>query len=199
VIAIGASAGGVEAIQRLMRGLPADLPVPVCLVLHIPAGSRSLLAEILDRETPLPVRAAADGDVLRAGHVYVAPPDRHLRIDAGRVRLDRGPKESNVRPAIDPLFRSAAAEHGRRAIAVVLSGSLSDGADGAAAVAAAGGTVLVQDPGDAVVSSMPEAARAAVPSALAFTAPDLAGELARRAAAFTEQPHTPAGRVTAAS
>jgi two-component system, chemotaxis family, protein-glutamate methylesterase/glutaminase len=182
VIAIGASAGGIEALQRMMRELPEDLAAAVCLVLHIPATSRSLLAEIINRQTPLPVTAAVDGQTLRAGHVYVAPPDRHLRVNAGRVRLDRSPKENGVRPAIDPLFRSVAEHYGSRGIAVVLSGSLSDGAGGAAAVAAAGGAVLVQDPGDAVVPSMPESALDAVPGAPALDALGLAEELARRAA-----------------
>jgi two-component system chemotaxis response regulator CheB len=189
VIAIGASAGGIEALQRMLRELPPDLRAAVCLVLHIPAASRSLLPEILDRQTPLPVAAAIDGDEMRAGHVYVAPPDRHLRVQAGRVRLDRGPKENGVRPAIDPLFRSVAQEYGENATAVVLSGSLSDGAGGAAAVAAAGGSVLVQDPHDALVPSMPESALAAVPGAVRGSAPDLAAELARRAAALLEEAH----------
>jgi two-component system chemotaxis response regulator CheB len=159
LIAIGASAGGIEALQRLMRDLPEDLAAAVCVVLHIPASSRSLLAEIIDRQTPLPVTPAVDGEAVRPGHVYVAPPDCHLRIAGGRTRLDRGPKENGVRPAVDPLFRSAA-------------------------VAAAGGAVLVQDFEDAVVPSMPTAARAAVPDAPLFTAHELAAELARRAAAL---------------
>jgi two-component system chemotaxis response regulator CheB len=184
VIAIGASAGGIEALQRLMGGLPGNLAAAVCLVLHIPATSRSLLAEIIDRQTPLPVTSATDGETLRAGHVYVAPPDCHLRVVRGRVRLDRGPKENGVRPAIDPLFRSVAEEYGPRGIAVVLSGALSDGAAGAATVAAAGGAVLVQDPEDAVVPSMPISARAAVPGAAVHDAHQLAGELARRADAL---------------
>ena len=179
IVAIGASAGGIEALQRLMRELPEDLSAAVCLVVHIPATSRSLLAEIVARQTALPVTAATDGEDLVAGHVYVAPPDRHLRVRAGRIALDRGPKENGVRPAIDPLFRSAAAAYGERAIAVVLSGSLSDGAGGAAAVAAAGGTVLLQDPDDAVVPSMPASALAAVPGAPRHSAPELADQIAR--------------------
>jgi two-component system, chemotaxis family, protein-glutamate methylesterase/glutaminase len=184
LVALGASAGGIEALQRLMREVPEDLASAVCLVVHIPATSRSLLAEIVSRQTPLPVSEAIDGTRLVDGHVYVAPPDRHLRVSAGRVTLDRGPKENGVRPAIDPLFRSAAAAYGARAIAVVLSGALSDGTGGAAAVAAAGGTVLVQDPGDADVPSMPESALAAIPAAQSFAAPELAVEIARRTAEF---------------
>jgi len=184
VIGVGASAGGIEALQRLMRELPEDIAAAICLVLHIPATSRSLLAEIVDRQTPLPVSSAVDGEELRAGRVYVAPPDCHLRVQAGHLRLDRGPKENGVRPAVDPLFRSIATDLGPRGTAVVLSGSLSDGAAGAAAVAAAGGAVLIQDPHDAVMPGMPEAALTAVPAARAMSAPELADEMARRAAAL---------------
>jgi two-component system chemotaxis response regulator CheB len=185
VVAIGASAGGIDALQRLMRELPEDLPAATCVVLHIPASSRSLLAQIIARHTRMPVSQAMAGERLRAAHVYVAPPDWHLLVRSGHIRLDRGPKENGVRPAIDPLFRSAAEAFGERAVAVVLSGSLNDGAAGAAAVAAAGGAVLVQAPDDAIVPSMPEAALAAVPRAETFSALQLAHELSRRAAAFT--------------
>ena len=184
IVAVGASAGGIDALQRLMVELPDDLAAAVCLVLHIPASSRSLLAAIISRQTTLPVTSAQGGEQVLDGHVYVAPPDRHLRVRAGRIELDRGPKENGVRPAIDPLFRSAAEAYGGRAIAVVLSGSLSDGAGGAAAVDAAGGAVLVQEPGDAIVPSMPESTLAAVPDAIALRVAELAAELARRAQAF---------------
>jgi len=186
IVAIGASAGGIDALQRLMRDLPAHIPAAICVVLHIPASSHSLLAQIIARQTRLPVSQAVTGERLRAAHVYVAPPDCHLRVGAGHVRLDRGPKENGVRPAIDPLFRSIAEECGDRGLAVVLSGSLSDGAAGAAAVAAANGAVLVQDPEDAIVPSMPEAALAAVPGAAAHTAEELTHEIARRVAAFAD-------------
>jgi two-component system, chemotaxis family, protein-glutamate methylesterase/glutaminase len=107
-------------------------------------------------------------------------------VQGGRLELDRGPKQNGVRPAVDPLFRTAAAAYRERAIAVVLSGALSDGAGGAAAIAAAGGAVLVQDPRDAVVPSMPESALAAVPAAVRMSATELAAEIARRAAQFPE-------------
>jgi two-component system chemotaxis response regulator CheB len=186
VVGIGASAGGIDALQRLMRELPQGLPAAICVVLHIPASSHSLLAQIIARQTRLPVSQAMAGERLRAGHVYVAPPDWHLLVRSGHIRLDRGPKENGVRPAIDPLFRSIADAFGERALAVVLSGSLNDGAAGAAAVAAAGGTVLVQAQDDAIVPSMPEAALAAVPGAEAFTADELTHELVRRTAAFPD-------------
>ena len=184
IVAIGASAGGIDALQRLMRELPEDLAAAVCVVLHIPASSRSLLAQVIARQTALPVATAAGGEPLLNGHVYVAPPDHHLRVRAGRVALDRGPKENGVRPAIDPLFRSAADAYGRRAIAVVLSGSLRDGAGGAVAVASAGGAVLVQEPADAVVPGMPEATLAAVAGAVSPPVRELAREVALRAEAF---------------
>jgi two-component system, chemotaxis family, protein-glutamate methylesterase/glutaminase len=184
VVAIGASAGGIDALQRLMRELSEDLPAAICVVLHIPASSHSLLPQIIARQTRLPVTHANAGERLRAGRVYVAPPDWHLLVRDGHVRLERGPKENGVRPAIDPLFRSVADGYGEHGIAVVLSGSLSDGAAGATAIAAAGGAVLVQAPGDAIVPSMPDAAIAAVPGAEAFSATELTEQIARRAAAF---------------
>ena len=187
-VAIGASAGGIDALQRLLHALPEDLEAAVCVVLHIPASSRSLLAQVMARQTPLPVVQATDGTRLRAGHVYVAPPDRHLLLEAGAVRLTRGPKENGVRPAIDPLMRSLAVEYGPRGIAVIASGSLNDGAAGAAAVAAAGGAVLVQAPADATVPNMPEAALAAVPGAPAFPAAELGAEIVRRVAAMRPAP-----------
>jgi two-component system chemotaxis response regulator CheB len=165
VIAIGASAGGVDALQRVVRGLPGRLPAAVCIVLHIPATARSVLA-------------AKHGDRLLAGRVFVAPPDRHLLVRPGRLALDSGPKEHAVRPAIDPLFRSVAAAYGARAMGIVLSGSLDDGAAGLAQLAAAGGTALVQDPEDAFVPSMPEAALAATPAARALRADELGNAIA---------------------
>ena len=186
VVAIGASAGGIDALQRVIPELPEDLQAAICIVLHIPAASRSLLPEIIGRQTPLPVSQAMAGERLRAGHVYVAPPDWHVLVRDRHIRLERGPKENGVRPAIDPLFRSIAEAYGRCAVAVVLSGSLSDGAAGAAAVATTGGTVLVQDPDDAIVPGMPEAALAAVPGAEAFTAAGLTAQITRRVQAFPE-------------
>jgi two-component system chemotaxis response regulator CheB len=186
VVAIGASAGGIDALQRLMPDLPEDLPAAICIVLHIPASAHSLLPQIVARQTRLPVSQANAGERLRSGHVYVAPPDWHVLVRKGHIRLERGPKENGVRPAIDTLFRSVAEAYGRCGIAVVLSGSLSDGAAGAAAMAAAGAAVLVQAPDDAIVPGMPEAATAAAHAAEAFTASELAHEIAVRTAAFPD-------------
>ena len=201
VAVIGTSAGGVEVLRRLVGALPTDLPIAVCVVLHIPATSRSVLAAIVARSTSACVLTAADGMRPEAGHIYVAPPDRHLIVRRDRLELDAGPRENSVRPAIDPLFRSAAAAFGANSVAIVLSGALSDGAAGAAAVAQAGGTVLVQDPEDALVPSMPEAALQAVPAAVTADATALAGlvagfartleELEEEEVMAADQEHTP--------
>ena len=140
VIGIAASAGGVEPLRRLVADLPADLDAAVCVVLHIPPTGRSLLAPILARHSALTTVVAEHGVRLRAGTIYVAPADQHLLVRADAVELSRGPKENGVRPAADPMFRSLARAWGSRAVAVVLSGALDDGAAGAAAVAEAGGT-----------------------------------------------------------
>jgi two-component system chemotaxis response regulator CheB len=162
VIGVSASAGGIVALRAVVGELPPDLPAAVLVVLHIRAHGSSHLATILDRETPLQVMTAVDGEPLVAGRVHVAPPDRHLLVHADRLGLDAGPRENGFRPAADVLLRSLAAAHGPRAVAVILSGALADGAAGAASVRHAGGTVVVQDPGDAIVSGMPRSAIAAV-------------------------------------
>lgn len=163
IVVIGASAGGVDALRRLVRGLPADFPAPVCLVLHIPPDSPSLLAQILDREGTIPVKTAEHGERYRPRMVYVAPPDRHLLIaQDGTLHLARGPRENRARPAVDPLFRSAAVAAGPAVIAVVLTGSLDDGTAGMFAVKKRHGITVVQDPADAMYPSMPESALAHV-------------------------------------
>src|SRR4051794_29338505 len=158
VIVIGASAGGVEALRTVVAGLPADLPAAVLIVLHVPRSGPSALPTILDRVTSLPVRPAVDGEPLRHGRVYVAPVDRHLLLIGNRIRLSRGPAENGHRPAIDPMFRSAARAFGPRVIGVVLSGSRDDGAAGLAVIADRSGMTVVQDPADALFASMPRGA-----------------------------------------
>jgi two-component system, chemotaxis family, protein-glutamate methylesterase/glutaminase len=162
VIGIGASAGGVDALTKVFSQLRAEMSGAILVVLHLAPASRSLLPSILDRLTPLSVRTAEDGEPIEWGQVYVAPPDHHLLVQDGRIALTRGPKENGVRPAVDTMFRSLAATFGSKAVAVVLSGALGDGSNGALAVARAGGMVIVQDPEEAVVPSMPERALAAV-------------------------------------
>jgi two-component system chemotaxis response regulator CheB len=154
MIAIGASMGGVEALQKIAAGLPPDIPAAVCVVQHI-GRNASVMPELLRRSGPLPAVHAAHGTAIRPGHIYVAPPDHHLLVERGTTRLTRGPRENWARPAIDPLFRSAAATYAHCVIAVVLTGLLNDGTAGLRAVRAAGGVAVVQDPADAPAPDMP--------------------------------------------
>ena len=162
VIVIGASAGGVEALITLVGSLPADLAAAIFLVLHIPAQSPSLLPDILNRAGPLQALHPVDGQAIQYGHIYIAPPDHHLMVEEGIVRIIRGPKENRHRPAIDPLFRSAARTYGTRVVGVILTGSMDDGTAGLLAIKRRGGKTIVQDPQDALFSSMPRSAIAHV-------------------------------------
>jgi two-component system chemotaxis response regulator CheB len=155
---MGASAGGVEALRKVVSDLPADFQAAVCVVLHIAPGSPSALAPILQRAGRLPCRAARDGDELEEGVILVAPPDRHLVIEDGRARLTLGPRENGHRPAVDALFRSAARARGGRVIGVILSGTRDDGAAGLAQIKACGGMAVVQDPKEALYAGMPDSA-----------------------------------------
>jgi two-component system chemotaxis response regulator CheB len=162
IIVIGASAGGLKAFEILVSQLPSNFPAAVFIVWHISPDYPSLLPEILARSTPLRVKHSSGKEPIRPGHIYVAPPDYHMLVEWGNVRLSRGPKENRFRPAIDVLFRSAARSYGERVIGVVLSGSLDDGAAGLYAIKERGGIAVVQDPFDALHSSMPKAALQAV-------------------------------------
>lgn len=155
LVVIGASAGGVEALIRLVAELPADLPAAVLVVLHVPSTSPSRLADILDRAGPLPARQAAESMKLEPGVILTAPPNHHLTVRDGRVRVGIGPRVNLHRPSVDVLFRSAAAERGSRTCGIVLSGALDDGTSGLRAIRQVGGITVVQDPADALVSSMP--------------------------------------------
>jgi len=155
VIVVGASAGGVGALVALVRQLSADLPAAVLIVLHVSPTGLSVLPDILSRSTTLHVAHAVDGEPIRAGRVYVAPPDHHVLVDDGAVLVTRGPRENGHRPAIDPLFRTAAASYGPRVIGIVLSGALDDGAAGLKTIRESGGIGLVQDPADAATPGMP--------------------------------------------
>ena len=171
VVLIGASAGGFPALRLVLGGLPAGLPASVLIVVHTPAASTGRLPDVLARYGPLPAAYAVPGQRLTPGLLTIAPPRQHLILTAGDVlRLHAGPLVHGSRPALDPLLHSAARVCGPRAIAVVLSGQLRDGADGAATVAAAGGTVLAQDPAEARNPAMPRATLDRVPQATAWPA-----------------------------
>ncbi len=154
IVVIGGSAGAVDAVIELVRGLPADLPAAVFVVIHFPTDASSVLPKILNRAGALAARHAVDGEPVCPGIIYVAPPNRHMLLGDGRVRLSRGPKENGVRPAIDPLFRTAATAYGPRVIAALLSGNLDDGTIGLRRVKESGGMALVQDPRDALYPGM---------------------------------------------
>jgi two-component system chemotaxis response regulator CheB len=174
---IGASAGGVEALRELVSQLPSDLPAAVCVVLHIAPTTPSALAGILERAGVLPCRAVRGTEPLLHGEILVAPPDHHLVVEDGHVRLDAGPRENGHRPSIDALFRSAAEAKDGAVVGVVLSGTRDDGAAGLAAIKAMGGVAVVQDPQDAQYPGMPA-------SALAQAGADAVGPAALLAAAI---------------
>jgi two-component system, chemotaxis family, protein-glutamate methylesterase/glutaminase len=183
VVAIGASAGGIEALSELAAGLPPDLPFAVMVAIHMRAGAPSMLAKIMDRSGPLSAVAAIDGAVLEAGAIYVAVPNNHLLARDHRVVLSDGPWESGRRPAIDVLFRSVALDYGPRAIGVLLSGLLDDGVAGLAAIKAKGGITLVQELTDALFPDLPRNALKAGVADYAVAAKDVGGllmELAER-------------------
>jgi two-component system chemotaxis response regulator CheB len=157
IVVIGASLGGVQALRQLAADLSADFPASVLVVQHIGANPSTLPA-LLSSAGPNPASHAQDGEPLRHGHIVVAPPDHHLLISVGKLKLSRGPKEHFSRPAVDTLFRSAAIEFGPRAIGVVLTGALDDGTAGLQAIKQCGGMGIVQDPSSAFASSMPASA-----------------------------------------
>lgn len=162
IIVLGASAGGVQALCKVIESLPPGFPAAIFVVLHLVPHSRSVLPAILERSGCLPASHPAEGEVIRPGRVYVAPPDRHLAIEDGHIHLSRNASENGHRPAIDVLFRTAARSYGPRVAGVVLTGNLDDGTAGLAAIKKCGGVAIVQDPGDADYPSMPESAIANV-------------------------------------
>jgi two-component system, chemotaxis family, protein-glutamate methylesterase/glutaminase len=191
IVVIGGSAGSGAALQRIMADLPADLPASLFVATHVPSQSAGYLADMLARAGPLPVRSAVDGQPIERGHVYVAVPDRHLLVIDGTMRLGDGPRENMTRPAIDPLFRSAALSYGPRVVGVVLSGLLNDGASGSRAIKACGGTAVVQHPIDAAEDQMPLAALECVDADEVAAAAELASvivQVSRSPAAKARKP-----------
>lgn len=158
LIVIGGSAGSIEVLTTLIAGLPADLPAAVLVTIHISPEVRSRLPQILGRAGILPAQHAAEGEPILAGRIYVAPPDHHLLVGPGHIHLSRGPRENGHRPAIDPLFRSAAHFYRHAVTGVVLSGGADDGSAGVLAISAAGGTSVAQNPEEAIHPRMPQSA-----------------------------------------
>ncbi|MGC2620164.1 MAG: chemotaxis protein CheB [Acidobacteriaceae bacterium] len=179
LIVMGASAGGIEALQRVLRGLPADLQAAVLVVQHTSSRSNSHLAQILERGAYLPVTHPQDWTRIEPGRVYVAPPDHHLLVQGDQLRVLQGPKENRHRPAIDPLFRSAAVHRGARVIGVVLSGLMDDGTAGLLVVRAHRGAAVIQDPETALYGAMPTHALKAVPDATVLPLELISEELVR--------------------
>jgi two-component system chemotaxis response regulator CheB len=186
IVAIGTSAGGVEALTFLAKNLPTGFPASVLVTLHLPPYAGSVLDDVLSRAGPLHAAFASRGDVLRKGRIYLAPPGCHLIVEGERLTLGAGPRENNSRPAIDPMFRSAAMCCGSRTVGVVLTGALDDGASGLWAVKQAGGITVVQDPHEAAFPEMPRAA-------LSFTEPDHIVGLAELPHLLERLVHEPAG------
>lgn len=158
ILAIGTSAGGLDALRTLAGGLPDDLAASVLVVLHLPPHFQSSLDAILSQSGPLPATFARDGERCEKRHIYIAPPASHLLIEDRHLRLGYGPRENNARPAIDPLFRSVGLCCGGRSIGVVMTGTLGDGAAGLQALKQCGGVTVVQDPDDATFPEMPATA-----------------------------------------
>jgi len=158
VIVIGGSAGALEALSTIVSGLPHNLPAAVFVVIHSSPGRESKLAEILSRAGKLLATLATDQQEIERGKIYIAPPDRHLLVENRHLTLVHGPKENRSRPAIDPLFRSAAVHYGARVMGVLLSGTLDDGTAGIYAIKSSGGIAIVQKPSEALYPGMPQSA-----------------------------------------
>ena len=165
IVVIGASAGGLQALQQILSAMPRDVEAALLAVLHTADHSGSMLPQILQRRSNMPVFHPRDRDPIQRGRVYIAPPGFHMIVEAGFLRVLQGPRENLHRPAIDPLFRSAAAAYGRRVIGVILTGMLGDGTAGLMVVSARGGEAIIQDPENASFPSMPRSALDQVPNA----------------------------------
>jgi two-component system, chemotaxis family, protein-glutamate methylesterase/glutaminase len=157
IIVVGASAGGVEALMNFVKSLPDDFDASIFIVLHTAPYSPSKLPEILSRAGVLKASHPKDGDKIKNGHIYIAPPDHHMILEKeNRIAVRKGPKENRFRPSVDALFRSAALIYGPRVIGLILSGLLDDGTSGMWNIKRCGGLTIIQDPEDAIFSSMPQ-------------------------------------------
>jgi len=194
IIVIGASAGGVEALQMLVRALPADLPAAVFVVLHTYPRTRSLLPEILTRAGPLPAAHPEHGQLIQLGMIYVALPDQHLLIERGHIHLSMGPQEQHQRPCINVTFRSAAIAYGERVVGVILTGHLDDGTAGLWEIKRRGGMAVVQNPEGALVPSMPLNALREVPVDYTMNLEQMAPLLSRLARGEGEQERSEVGK-----
>jgi two-component system chemotaxis response regulator CheB len=178
IVVVGGSAGSLDALQNIVGQLPPDSPFAMFVVMHVLRTGQSRLPQILSRAGRLPARHADEGDRIEPGRILVAPPDRHLVLRADGVHVESGPLENSTRPALDPLFRSAAAAFGPRVCGVVLSGHLDDGSKGLRLVVAAGGLAIVQDPEEARYREMPLNALRLAPAAEVLTATRIGDRLA---------------------
>jgi two-component system, chemotaxis family, protein-glutamate methylesterase/glutaminase len=191
IVVIGTSAGALDALRVVIPALPSDFPAPICIVVHTSPQSPGILGSILARATTLHAANATDGERLRAGRIYVAPPDFHLTVEPGRVRVTRGPRENGFRPAIDPLFRSAAQVFGPGAIGVILTGNLDDGVAGLWAIKQLGGAVVIQDPADAMFPALPTHAMRHVPTEHVLPLADIASRLVSLASSVADVAEPP--------
>ncbi|HEX8427720.1 chemotaxis protein CheB [Hymenobacter sp.] len=185
IVVIGASSGGISALLELVKSLPADFPAPIFVVQHMAPYIHSVLPQLMSHVAQLPVKHPTDGEVVKPGTIYVAPPDHHLLVENDKVLVKRGPKENRFRPSVDALFRSAAYGYGPRVIGVVLTGYLDDGTSGLWCIQRLGGVTVVQDPQDATSPAMPT-------NALEFVTADHVVPLAGLAALLVQLTAQPA-------
>jgi two-component system, chemotaxis family, protein-glutamate methylesterase/glutaminase len=195
VIVIGSSMHGIETLRRLVGALPADFPAPILVAQHLGATSLGALPEILSKAGRLKAVHPQGGEAVEAGRIYVAPPDRHMLLEKNRVYLSHGPRENFVRPAADPLFRSAALAYGPAVVGVVLTGQLDDGTAGLLAIKDNGGTAIVQDPEEAAAPSMPRSALRHVKVDHCLPVAGIADELVRLARDDPDPPAEDADRI----
>lgn len=191
IIVIGASAGGFDAFRRVVADLPPDFQASVFIVWHMAPHIRGVLPNVLNRENSIYAAHAFDGEPIEPGRIYIAPPDRHMIIEDGIIRITKGPKENRFRPAVDPLFRSAAYSYDNRVIGVVISGALDDGTAGLWTIKHRGGIAVAQDPLDAEVPSMPENAIREVEVDHIVPVSEMAALLVKLCSEEPEAPPTP--------